>query len=102
MRRIAFGAPAAGALASRPDWGAKGEVTPLAQAGPGMGPNCHAVYGVANAWEFTAGHRGRKNLAFCDGRVQATTIQDAVLDHSPDAMRPWKRDEQTHQERIGP
>lgn len=47
-------------------------------------------------------HRGRANVLFCDGHVDAPKLDFLFRDESDQALRIWNRDNQPHRERLAP
>jgi prepilin-type processing-associated H-X9-DG protein/prepilin-type N-terminal cleavage/methylation domain-containing protein len=47
-------------------------------------------------------HQGRGIVAFCDGHVEAPTLQFLFADASDAALSRWNRDHQPHRERLAP
>jgi len=45
-------------------------------------------------------HKGRISVVFCDGHVEAQSLQYLFSDDSDAALRKWNRDNQPHRERI--
>ncbi len=47
-------------------------------------------------------HRGRANVLFCDGHVDAPKLDFLLHDETDRALRIWNRDNQPHRERLTP
>lgn len=47
-------------------------------------------------------HRGRANVLFCDGHVDAPKLDFLFNDETDRALRIWNRDDQPHRERLTP
>ena len=45
-------------------------------------------------------HQGRINVVFCDGHLEAPTLETLFSDESDAALRKWNRDNQPHRERL--
>ena len=45
-------------------------------------------------------HKGRINVVFCDGHLEAPTLETVFSDESDAALRKWNRDNQPHRERL--
>jgi prepilin-type N-terminal cleavage/methylation domain-containing protein/prepilin-type processing-associated H-X9-DG protein len=45
-------------------------------------------------------HKGRINVVFCDGHLEAPTLETLFSDESDTALRKWNRDSQPHRERL--
>jgi len=47
-----------------------------------------------------ARHRGKLNVAFCDGHVEAFRVQTLYFEEIDEAYKRWNRDNQPHRERV--
>jgi prepilin-type processing-associated H-X9-DG protein len=45
-------------------------------------------------------HQGRANVAFCDGHVEAPTLEYLFSNNTDAALKQWNRDNQPHRERL--
>jgi prepilin-type processing-associated H-X9-DG protein len=45
-------------------------------------------------------HRGKLNLVFCDGHVEAFKLETLFFDESNQALKRWNRDNETHRELV--
>ena len=68
-----------------------------------------SLWRTSGAWDLVgstrrahARHRGKANVVFCDGHVEAPALQTLFGADSDSALRRWNRDNQPHRERLTP
>jgi prepilin-type processing-associated H-X9-DG protein len=47
-------------------------------------------------------HRGKLNVAFCDGHTLGIKVHGLLFDHSDAALRRWNNDHEPHRELLSP
>jgi prepilin-type processing-associated H-X9-DG protein len=47
-------------------------------------------------------HQGKANVVFCDGHIEALSLEALFIDSSEAALQRWNRDHQANRERMAP
>jgi prepilin-type processing-associated H-X9-DG protein len=60
----------------------------------------YEVGGFFNTGTSFARHRGKANIAFCDGHVESPTLKFMFEDRTDLSLARWNRDGQAHREKL--